>query len=182
MSEVSSSMSELGEFDVVYADPAWRFSSNSKAKPGRNAMRHYDCLRLDEICQLPVRQICAPKAMLYLWATSPMLDEALTVMSAWGFRYVSSMVWVKSRIGTGFWVRNRHEMILIGKRGKFPCPRPAHTDSVITSPTREHSRKPEDLREQIEVAYPDSRKVELFARETRNGWTSWGNEVGKFDG
>ncbi|MEM9046727.1 MAG: MT-A70 family methyltransferase [Pseudomonadota bacterium] len=177
-------MSDLptGPYDLILADPPWKFSSNSRAKPGRNAMRHYDCMALADICALPVEDIAETSAVLYLWATVPMLDQAFDVMRAWGFRYVSNLTWRKSRIGTGFWVRNRHEHVLIGRRGKPRCPRPAHRDSIIESDQREHSRKPDELFHQIEEAYPTERKVELFARERRDGWDCWGDQVGKFEG
>ncbi len=169
-------------YDLILADPPWRFASNSKAKPGRNAMRHYPCMKVAEIAALPVRELAARPAMLYLWATVPHLQGALDVMQCWGFRYVSSLVWVKHRIGTGFWVRNRHEIVLIGKRGQFPCPRPAHGDSVIEQPQREHSRKPDNLQIQIDAAYLNTRKLELFARQRRPGWDCWGAETDKFEG
>ncbi len=168
-------------YDLLLADPPWRFNSNSVAKPGRNAMRHYTCMTVAEIAAMPVREISARPSMLYLWATVPHLPGALEVMSCWGFRYVSSLVWAKSRIGTGFWVRNRHELVLIGKRGKYPCPRPAHGDSIIESAQREHSRKPDRLQSEIDAAYPDARKLELFARQRRPGWDCWGHEADKFE-
>lgn len=172
-----------GPFDIIYADPAWRFASNSDAKPGRNARRHYDCMTLGDIAAMPVLSIAARPAALFLWATVPMLPHALNVMDDWGFRYVSQMVWVKPSIGTGFWCRNRHELLLIGKHGQFPVGRPApFPDSVIEAPKREHSRKPDQVHTLIEAAFPEARKIELFARTQRPGWTAWGSEVGKFEG
>lgn len=166
---------------IVVADPAWRFSSNSVAKPGRNAMRHYPCMKDEEIAALPVSDWTEPNALLFMWTTAPMLARSMPILDAWGFRYVSQIVWVKGRIGTGFWVRNRHEIVLIGKRGKFPCPRPApFMDSVITEPQREHSRKPEALQDQIDAAWPDAVKLEMFARRPRKGWQAWGNDTERF--
>ena len=168
-------------YDIVLADPPWRFTSNSRERPGRNALRHYSCMSPGEIAALPVREIAARDALLYLWVTVPHLATGLDVLRAWGFRYVSGLVWVKARIGTGFWVRNRHEIVLIARRGRFPCPRPApHPDSVIEAPQREHSRKPDALHEMIEDAFPSARRVELFARQRRPGWHAWGNETAKF--
>jgi len=172
-----------GQFDVVMADPPWRFASNSKAKPGRNAQRHYECMTTPEIVALPVPQITAKAAMLFLWATSPMLPEAMETMKAWGFRYVSQLCWDKQGIGTGYWVRGAHELLLIGKKGRFPAPRPAmFPTSMIREKRREHSRKPDWVHHIIEQRLPDARKVELFAREDRPGFTCWGNEIGKFEG
>lgn len=172
-----------GPYDIILADPPWKFSSNSAKKPGRNPMRHYPCMVDSEIAAMPVRDIAARDSLLLMWTTAPMLERSLDILPAWGFRYVSQLVWVKDRIGTGFWVRNRHEVVLIGKRGKFPCQRPApFADSVIEGQQREHSRKPDALHRQIGAAWPEARKVELFAREERPGWDVWGNETGKFPG
>ena len=169
-------------FDIIVMDPPWRFQSNSAAAPGRNALRHYPCMKLPEIAALPVRQWAARNALLLVWATSPMLPHAMAMIEAWEFKYVSSLVWVKSRIGTGYWARGRHEFVLIAKRGAFPCPRPApFADSVIEAPSRQHSRKPEELQDMVDAAWPDARKLEMFARQVRPGWTAWGNEVDRFD-
>lgn len=171
-----------GKFDIIVADPPWKFSSNSKAKPGRNAMRHYPCMSDAEICALPVVQWAADNALLFLWTTAPMLARSLPVIGAWGFRYVSQLVWAKDRVGTGFWVRNRHEIVLVAKRGKFPCPSPApFPDSIIAGAQREHSRKPETLQGRIDEVWPDAAKLEMFARRQRSGWTTWGNQTDLFE-
>lgn len=171
-----------GPFDVIFADPPWRFASNSAAKPGRNAMRHYDCMALPDICALPVAEISARSALLLMWVTVPFAHLADEVVRAWGFRTKSQLVWVKDRIATGYWARNRHELLLVATRGRFPCPRPAlFPDSVIPGAQREHSRKPEWPQEQIEARLPAARKLELFGRRVRSGWTVWGNQTDKFD-
>ena len=166
-------------YDIIVADPPWWFKSNSKAQPGWNAMRHYECMELDEIKAL--RPDASKDALLYLWVTSPFLAEGIDVVSQWGFTYKSSLVWVKDRIGMGYWARNRHEIVLIGRRGRFPLP-PAcpHADSVLSGGQREHSRKPETLQDQIDASWPEARKLEMFARRPRAGWDTWGNETAKF--
>lgn len=169
------------KYDIIVADPPWHFSSNSPEKPGRNAMRHYACMSDAEIAALPIGDLAAAKAMLFLWTTPPMIERSLDVQRSWGFRYVTQIVWVKERVGTGYWVRGRHEIVLLCKRGNFPCPRPApFKDSVITGGLREHSRKPDELQAMIDSIWPDASKLEMFARQTRLGWASTGNEVGKF--
>jgi len=173
-----------GPFDIILADPPWRFTSNTPDRPGKNAMGHYRCLPLADIQALPVSEIAAKDALLLLWVTVPFLEHGVATARAWGFRYVSEIVWTKDRIGTGFWVRNRHEVVLVCKRGKFPCPRPApFPDSVIVGQQREHSRKPDRLHDMVaEVeAWADLNKLEMFARESRPGWTTWGDEATKFD-
>ncbi|KQI68710.1 hypothetical protein AN189_07355 [Loktanella sp. 3ANDIMAR09] len=171
----------MGPFDLIYADPPWKFASNSAAKPGRNPRRHYACMSDAEICALPVRDWAAKDALLLMWTTAPMLARSMAVPPAWGFKYVSQVVWIKDRIGTGYWARNRHELLLICKRGRLPLPKPCpFPDSVISGQQREHSRKPDEIVRRIEAAWPCQRKLELFARTTRRGWESWGNEVDKF--
>jgi len=166
---------------IIVADPPWRFASNSAAKPGRNARKHYSCMTDAEIAALPVRDLADKSSLLFMWTTAPMLARSMPIIDAWGFKYVSSIVWVKSRIATGYWVRNRHEIVLVAKRGAFPCPRPApFPDSVINAPQQEHSRKPEALQDRIDAIWPDHHKLEMFARRTRPGWQVWGNETAKF--
>lgn len=170
-----------GSYDIIAADPPWKFASNSAARPGRNAMRHYPCMTDAEICALPVADWAARDALLLMWTTAPMLERSLAVPKAWGFRYVSQLVWVKDRVGTGFWVRNRHELVLVCRRGGFACPRPApFADSVLSGGQREHSRKPDDLQDIVDRVWPGLRKLEMFARRERAGWSSWGNDTGRF--
>lgn len=170
------------DFEVILADPPWRFASNSEKNPGRNAMGHYACMKLDEIKALPVREVAAKDSLLLLWTTVPFVKLAFDVIEAWGFKYVSEAVWVKDRIGTGFWSRNRHEPLLICKRGRFPCPKPAlFPDSVIKGQQRQHSRKPDRVHEIVDERLAEYPRLEMFARETRPGWTTWGDETTKFD-
>lgn len=173
--------SETGPFDVIYADPAWKFASNSVAKPGRNPRRHYPCMTDAEICALPVSEWAAKSAVLLMWTTAPMLERSMAIPRAWGFKYKSQVVWTKNRIGTGYWARNRHELLMIYTRGKFPCPKPTlFPDSVLSGQQREHSRKPDAAIERINLTWPTRRKLEMFARQRREGWASWGNETDRF--
>lgn len=172
-----------GPFGVILADPPWSFETYSDKGKGRSADRHYRCMDLFQIRTLPVHMITARNCVLYLWATVPHLENALNVLSTWGFGYKSNFVWTKERWGTGYWARNRHEHLLIGTRGSGVAPpRELAVDSVIQGQQREHSRKPDAVYEIIERYHPNVPKVELFARQHREGWTSWGLEVGKFDG
>ena len=162
------------KYPVVLADPPWKFDNESSSS--RRATNQYPCMETDEIMKLspPV----ADQAVLYLWATSAHLPDALRVMAAWGFEYKANVVWVKDSIGTGWWVRNRHELLLIGSRGEMPTPLPAgRPDSVIEAPRGEHSEKPVAAYEMIEHAYPGCAYLELFARSKRDGWDSWGYEA-----
>lgn len=171
-----------GPFDIIVMDPPWHFASNSVAKPGRNARRHYPTMRDDDLRALAVADMAAKPCLLFMWTTAPMLRRAITIPEAWGFRYVTGMIWPKQRIGTGYWARNQHEHILVCKRGRFPWPGTApFPSSLIAGAQREHSRKPEALQDRIDVVWPEALKLEMFARRARRGWTAWGNETGKFD-
>lgn len=186
-----------GHYRVIAADPAWDFKSNSVERPGRNARRHYACMSLDEIAALPVVDLCARDAVLFLWITGPLLviGAHLPIMKAWGFRPSGmGFVWIKLNpraaslfflqsdlaTGGGFTTRKNAEFCLIGKRGRS-LRRDASVHEVIISPRREHSRKPDETFERIE-RYAEGPYLELFSRARRAGWTCWGNEVGKFGG
>lgn len=167
---------ELGTFPVIYADPPWRYEHVKTES--RAIENHYPTMSLDEICALPVTTIAGEDCVLFLWATSPKLAEALRVMEAWGFTYRTCAVWDKGQIGMGYYFRQQHELLLVGTRGNLPVPAPSdRATSVIRSPRGEHSAKPTLVYDLIESMYPEYRKVELFARNTREGWQSWGNQA-----
>lgn len=163
-------------FPIIYADPPWEYE-HSKTD-NRRIDNHYPTMPLLDICALPVGTIAAPDSVLFLWATSPKLEEALQVMRAWGFTYRTNMVWVKPQIGMGYYARQQHELLLIGARGALPVPEPANRpNSALTSPRTEHSRKPEEYYDMIERMYPEYARIELFSRTQREGWASWGNQA-----
>lgn len=165
------------KYGVVYADPPWRFEPYSRETGmDRAADNHYPTMMLEEIKQLDVP--AAKSCVLFLWATVPMLPQALEVMVAWGFEYKSHLVWDKKKIGTGYWNRNRHELLLIGTRGEVPAPdEKTRGPSLIAVARDRHSAKPVAFRKLIEKMFPTVRKIELFAREQVKGWDVWGNEV-----
>lgn len=163
-------------YNVIYADPPWRFHTYSEAGMDRSAENHYPCMALEDIKALDVP--AADDAVLYLWATVPMLPEALEVMKAWGFTYKSQIAWAKDRIGTGYWARNKHEILLIGTKGKIPAPAMGtQTASIIEAPLGRHSQKPAIFAEIIEAHWPTVPKLEMFSRSPRPGWTAIGNEA-----
>lgn len=166
-------------FGVIYADPPWRFEPrNRETGMDRAADNHYPTMPTAEIAALDVLSRAAADCVLFLWATAPMLPEALEVMKAWGFEYRSNQVWLKTRLGTGYWARSLHEHLLIGTRGRVPAPAPgAQPCSVVELPAGAHSAKPEWFRETIERLYPSLPRLELFARTARPGWTVWGKEA-----
>lgn len=169
-------LGELRPSPVIYADPAWRYEfTRSETRAIEN---QYPTMSQEEIAGLSVP--ATDDAVLFLWATSPKLLEALAVLEAWGFEYRSSLVWVKDRIGMGYYARQRHEWLLVGTRGELPVPAAENRpDSVIEAPREDHSEKPEAVYERIERMYPEYEGLwlELFQRRPRPGWQGWGFEA-----
>jgi N6-adenosine-specific RNA methylase IME4 len=173
-------------FATILADPPWQFiNKTGKVAPEHRRLSRYATMRPDEILALPVEQFAAPTAHLYLWCPNALLPEGLAVMQAWGFSYKSNIVWHKVRRdggsdgrGVGFYFRNVTELILFGVRGKnartlAPGRRQVN---LLATRKREHSRKPDEQYEIIETcSLPPY--LELFARGTRKGWTTWGNQA-----
>lgn len=164
-----------GKYNIVYADPPWQYEHIKTEN--RAIENQYPTMAIDTICKLPVPTITADDAVLFLWATSPKLAEAMQVLTAWGFTYRTCMVWVKDKIGMGYYVRQQHELLLICTRGTLPVPEPSdRLSSVVNAPRGKHSEKPEAFYEIIERMYPAYQKVEIFSRNQREGWSGWGNE------
>lgn len=163
-----------GTYDLLLADPPWRYDMAKTAN--RAVENHYPTMSVEQIAELKVPS--APDAVLFLWATAPKLREALAVVAGWQFEYVTNAVWVKDRIGIGYYFRGQHELLLVGKRGNAgPPAESARASSVITASRRGHSQKPASVYELLESMYPEARRVELFARGGREGWASWGDEA-----
>lgn len=166
------------KFDLIYADPPWRYDF-SKSK-SRAIESHYQSMDVDEICNLDILSITKQDCILYLWATAPKLIEALKVMESWGFIYKTNMVWIKPTIGMGYHARGKHELLLIGTKGKWsPSKAQSRYQSVINASRGKHSKKPDDVYSILEESYPptENKLIELFARNKRKDWESWGNEI-----
>ncbi|KKL88963.1 hypothetical protein LCGC14_1919440, partial [marine sediment metagenome] len=175
---------EPTKVDVIYADPPWKYDNQIK-EWGPTSL-HYENMPTDEICNLPISGRIGENAVLFLWTTNPMLPDAFQVLESWGFEYKTNIVWVKqelTRPGSGFYVRGRHELLIIATKGSM-APDDKHISppigSVLEASVREHSRKPEEVYDIIERLYPDRRYLELFARAEREGWEVFGDEVGKY--
>lgn len=175
---------------LILADPAWHFQNYAGDTPdqvidrGHGAQRHYPTMSIEDICALtpPV----ADNAILLLWACWPLLPEALKVISAWGFEYKTlAWVWVKSNpfftgfyMGMGYWTRSNSEICLLATRGKGLPRKRKDVMSLIYSPIRQHSRKPDEQYTKIDRLFgTDIVRLEMFARHKQPGWLSWGNEV-----
>jgi N6-adenosine-specific RNA methylase IME4 len=182
IAEISKGNAQLGietRYPIIYADPPWRYENPPIGASNRSIENHYPTMTLEEICALPVAQLAADHALLYLWATAPKLAECLTVIEAWGFEYRTNLVWDKEVIGMGYHARNQHELLLVAKRGEIPPPIAGKQPASLYRERRgEHSAKPTYYYEMIERAYPEFGKVELFLRgEPRAGWAGWGNQA-----
>ncbi|WP_168700897.1 MT-A70 family methyltransferase [Gordonia paraffinivorans] len=173
-----------GGFQTVLADPPWRFTNRTgKVAPEHRRLDRYGTMDLEEIKTLPVNDVTADNAHLYLWVPNALLLEGIEVLQAWGFRYVSNVIWAKRRKdggpdgrGVGFYFRNVTEPILFGVKGSMRTLPPARsTVNMIETRKREHSRKPDEQYDLIESCSPGP-YLEMFARYPRPGWTVWGNE------
>jgi len=163
------------QYSFILADPPWRYEH--MISESREIENQYPTMELQKICDLRVGKLAADDCMLYLWTTASHTKQALEVIDAWGFDYRTNMVWVKPSIGPGYYVRQRHELILIARKGEPMLPDDKDKpNSVIEAPRQKHSQKPEIVYEIIEKAYPDAKRIELFSRNKREGWSAWGNE------
>lgn len=160
-------------YRVIYADPPWSYSDKQNIEVLGGAEKHFPTMALDEICGLPVPS--AEDAVLFIWVTSPLLEEVFKVIRAWGFRYKSSFVWDKVAHNMGHYNSVRHEFLLICTKGSCTPDIPRLFDSVVSIERTEHSRKPAEFREMIDTLYTHGNRLELFAREAPEGWDVWGN-------
>jgi N6-adenosine-specific RNA methylase IME4 len=176
-------------YGAIGADPAWRFRTYDKAAvAARGSGRvHYKTMDIERIANLPVGDLAAPDCALFLWVNSPLLIEGLAVMKRWGFTYKSTaFVWGKidqagkPRIGNGYATRKSAEICLLGTKG-HPKRLNADVRELILEPRHEHSRKPDRINSDIERLFPGP-YLELFARQRRPNWDSWGDQTDHFAG
>lgn len=178
------------KYSIIYADPPWDYKNWSKKWHEENASsrwagKKYPLMPLQDICDLPVGDIADKNSVLFLWTISTMLPNALKVIDAWGFKYRTiAFVWIKKNkikdsffTGMGFWTRANAEICLLAIKGK-PLPRISRSvHQVIYTPIDKHSKKPPETRERIVELLGDIPRIELFARESPDGWDAWGNEI-----
>ena len=163
-------------YKLIYADPPWRY--NFSKSDSRQIENKYPTMDLEDIKNLKIPT--DDNAVLYLWATAPKLLEALDVMKAWGFSYKTHSIWDKELLGMGYWFRGQHELLLVGVKGKMSPPNQSdRVSSVFKIRRTKHSKKPSEIRNLISKWFPDVNKIELFARDIKEGWDCWGNEVQK---
>lgn len=161
------------QYRVIYADPPWSYNDKMDTYQRGGAVKFYDTMPLEDICSLPIP--ASKNAVLFLWTTSPQLEDSFKVINAWGFNYKSSFIWDKVLHGMGHYNSVRHEFLLIATRGNCTPDVIKLYDSVISIERTEHSRKPKEFRDIIDTIYPVGDRIELFAREAPDGWDVWGN-------
>lgn len=168
------------KYNIIYADPPWRYWEGGN----KNQSLHYPTMTIDQICELPVKNIADDDCVLFLWVTYPVLQEAFRVIEAWGFTYsTAAFVWVKKNkrqdtpfIGCGSWTRANSELCLLATRGNV-LRLDATVSQVVESPVEEHSKKPDVVRSLITKLVGELPRVELFCRNPAEGWDVWGNEA-----
>jgi len=164
-----------GRFAVILADPPWQYDNSGF---NQSAESMYPTMDLDSICDLApmVNEWSTPHTVLFLWATNPLLREALGVMDAWGFNYKTNLAWIKDRgRGKGWFLKSKHELLLIGVRSETPQPKVRPNSAFEAARPSRHSQKPEMAYKLIEKMY-DGQRLEMFSRNARTGWKAWGNE------
>lgn len=165
-----------GKYRVIYADPPWKYG-NTMPDYFTEQADHYPLMTVQEICDMPVRDLADENAVLFLWATSPILEESFRVINAWRFNYKASFIWDKIRHNMGHYNSVRHELLLIATRGSCQPDVNRLFDSVQSIERSRHSEKPEEFRQIIDTLYPAGKRIELFARRRAEGWDSYGNEI-----
>ncbi len=174
------------KYGIIYADPPWKYNSrvNHKTRFRGGACGHYDLMPMKDIESLPISELAAENCVLFLWTTFPYLEEQIKLFSKWGFKYKTlGFSWIKTNpkngkpfFGVGYYAKSNCEVCLMGIKGKM---KPVNNtiSSCIISPRREHSRKPDEVRQRIVELFGDIPRIELFARQAADGWDCWGNEA-----
>jgi N6-adenosine-specific RNA methylase IME4 len=172
----------LGQYGLIYADPATKFSGGTKGRP-----QHYKRMTRAELLALPVRDLAAKNCWLFIWTTTPQLLLTIDLIKAWGFKFsANGFVWAKTtksggwHMGQGYTTRKNAELCLLAKRG-HPARLARDVRELVVAPRREHSRKPDIVRTEIE-RFAAGPYVELFSRSGAEGWDAWGDELNKFNG
>lgn len=169
------------QYRIIYADPPWKYGDERTSLDGYSdsaAAAQYPTMPLIDICAMPVRDIAAPDSVLFLWATFPLLPDAIEVVKAWGFHYKTAFVWDKQRANMGNYHNACAELLIIATRGSCTPEIDKRPPQVIAEARGKHSAKPESFRVLIDTLYPTGPRIELFRRgDALDGWTVWGNEA-----
>jgi len=180
--QVAERVAELPDdkFTVIYADPPWAYNDKQGGSLSESygaAEKHYPSMTLSELKALDIRKLSADDCVLWLWATCPLLEDALELAAAWGFKYKAQFVWDKVKHNMGHYNSVRHELLLVCTKGSCTPQVTKLYDSVQSIERAEHSVKPDEFRAIIDTLYPNGNRIELFARRPAEGWQTWGNEA-----
>lgn len=173
-------------YDIIYMDPPWWYQGQSQVTTGNkitsNVEKHYPSMRDTELKALPVYDMLNKDALVFMWVGSPILQRAMDIALHWGLQYATiGFCWDKVRVNPGFYTMSQVELCLIFKKGRIPKPRgKRNVLQFLSEKRREHSRKPDSIRDRINEMFPTQSKLEMFARTTTDGWDVWGNEIDKY--
>ena len=175
------------KYQIVYADPPWHFQNYNNAKAQTNPERHYKTMTMKEIVNLPVNEIADDNCVLFMWCTDPLLHKQIPIVEKWGFTYKTvGFHWVKTNkdksknlyaIGTGYWTRANNEICILATKGKISRVKGSNVHRLVVADRREHSRKPDCVRNRIVELMGDLPRIELFARQKVDGWDCYGDEI-----
>jgi N6-adenosine-specific RNA methylase IME4 len=173
------------KYSIIYADPPWQYKVWSNKGKSRTAESHYPTMTKTDIQNLPIPSLCENNSVLFLWVTYPCLEEGLELIRAWGFTYKTvAFTWVKQNkksdsffMGMGYYTRANAEYCLLATKGKILERKSRAVHSVVCTHIERHSKKPNEVRDRIVQLFGDIPRIELFARQTVDGWDCWGNEV-----
>ena len=167
-----------GKYRIIYADPPWQYGDERSGGNHGGAVDHYNTMSINELKNMPIASLAEDNAVLFLWATAPLLPEALELINAWGFNYKTNFIWDKVKHNMGHYNSVRHELLLIATKGSCTPDNVQLFDSVQSiKRTDRHSEKPEEFRKIIETLYTYGNKLEMFARKQADGWEVFGNEL-----
>jgi len=166
------------KFRIIYADPCWSYNDKQNTDKLGGATKHYDTMSIKELAELPVKAITEDNAVLFIWVTSPLLEDCFQVIKEWGFKYKTSFVWDKVQHNMGHYNSVRHEFLLIATKGSCTPDNVKLYDSVQIIERTEHSTKPKEFMDIIDDLYNYGGRLEMFARkQNKKDWAYWGNEV-----
>jgi len=174
---------KMKKYQIIYADPPWTYKTKEclckTSILNGKINRHYNTMSLNDLKKLNISRIIDDDCLLYLWVVSPMLDDCIDLLKAWGFRYSTiGFVWHKQKTNPGHYTMSECEIVLIGRKGKIPLPRGKRNIRQFLSEMREkHSAKPNEIRNRIAKMFPTQNKLELFARQKTEGWDCIGNGI-----
>lgn len=183
---INNIIGDIMAYEIIYADPPWDYKGQKQhagagASDTGGATTHYPTMTVKQM----IEEITVPSAdncLMFMWTSSPHLDQAIELGKGWGFKYATvAFVWDKQKVNPGFYTMSQTELCLVFKKGKIPSPRGArNVRQLVSEMRREHSRKPDQVRTRIEEMFPTQSKIEMFARTSTPGWDVWGNQTDKF--